>query len=329
MSEAAVWLVLLLALVIANSVALCRSGRARYRPPTLFLTTAAVLVQMAASVLIVVGAWWAYRWYSPQWYVPVLAIAVGCLVVWLILLMGVLRFTFKESVRAGFALGVTTACLLGFALIPLMVVYRTYRISTSDMAPTLCGPHYTGRCPQCGAATVVPLLEEAHNGTCPTDENGICSRCFRVAPAEHVSQESIPSDRILVRRLAAPRRWDLVVFLFPGDRSQIYVKRLVGLPGESIEIKEGDIWINDVRQEPPPEIAGLRWFTSDDLGALPQYATEGNPTRLAENEYFMLGDYSPNSYDSRFWGPVPADDLRGIVAAVYFPPRSARFVPRH
>jgi signal peptidase I len=137
------------------------------------------------------------------------------------------------------------------------------------------------------------------------------------------------ADRFLVRRLAAPRRWDVAVFRFPGNRQQLYAMRLVGLPGESIEVKDGGIWIDGVRQTPPPEIAKLRWYARDDLGPPPQYATEGHPTRLADNEYFMLGDFSPNSYDSRFWGPVPAEDLRGVVAAVYFPPRSAKVLPRH
>jgi signal peptidase I len=329
MSEAVVWLVLLFALVIANSVALWRSGRARYRPPTLFLTTAVVLAQMAASVLIVVGAWWAYRWYSPQWYVPVLAIAVGCLVVWLILLLGVLRFTFTETGRAAFVGCLTSACVLGFAVIPLMIIYRTYQIPMNSMAPTLCGRHFVGKCPDCGGPTVVSSLEDLVTGTVQPGESGICTRCLQVRPAEHVEPQASAGDRILVRRLPTPRRWDIVVFLYPGDRRQIRVKRLVGLPGESVEVKEGGVWINGVRQQPPPEIAGLRWFTSDDLGPLPQHATEGNPAQLAENQYFVLGDFSPNSSDSRFWGPVPGEDLLGVVAGTYWPWRSARFLPRH
>jgi type IV secretory pathway protease TraF len=61
----------------------------------------------------------------------------------------------------------------------------------------------------------------------------------------------------------------------------------------------------------------------------PEFATEGSPTQLGEKDYFVLGDFSPNSYDSRFWGPVPADYLRGVVIAAYLPPRSARFLSRH
>ena len=121
------------------------------------------------------------------------------------------------------------------------------------------------------------------------------------------------------------------MFLFPGDRRQVYVKRLVGLPGESVEVKEGGVWINGVRQKPPPEIASLRWFLPDEpfLEPRSEFAAEGNPTRLADDEYFVLGDYSPQSYDSRFWGPVPAEDMRGVVGAVYLPPRSARALPQH
>ncbi len=334
MTEAAVWLVLLVALVLGNSVALWRRGAARYRPPSFVLTTAAVLVQLAAGVLIVVGAWWAHQRFALAWYQPVLAAGVGCALVWLVLLLGVLRFSLTETLRAAFTFGLTSACVLGFALIPLMVIYRTYRIPSNAMAPTLCGPHNVGRCSTCGARAVVPVREDTPGGTCLVGESSICSKCFRIGKADHVGQEPIPGDRILVRRLAVPRRWDLVVFLFPGDRSQVYVKRLVGFPGESVEVKDGGVWINGVRQEPPPELAGLRWFLDEEFldeeaGLTPEFAAAGIPTLLKKNQYFVLGDFSPRSNDSRFWGSVPADDLRGVVSAVYWPRRSARILPQH
>jgi|GEM_PF-3673635 len=326
MTEAAVWLTLLLIFVVANSIAVWRGGSGRYRPPPFLLAMAAVLVQLAASALIVLAAWWSGQRFSQPSYVPVLSATLGVVVVWFMLVMGVLRFTFTETFRAGIAAGLTSACVLGFAVIPLLVIYRTYEIPTNSMAPTLRGRHFVGHCPSCGGLTVVSFREA--DGTIQPEETGICSHCLQVRPAEHVAEQVKAGERIFVRRLATPRRWDVVV-LYPGDQSQIYMMRLVGLPGESVAIKEGGVWINGVRQEPPPELAGLRWYVADDTSLDAQFATDGDPTQLTDKQYFVLGDFSPNSYDSRFCGPVPTDDLRGVVSAVYWPPESARLLPRH
>jgi signal peptidase I len=237
----------------------------------------------------------------------------------------------RPILRALVILAITSACVLGLAVFPLLLIYRAYSIPTNAMAPTLKGRHYVGTCPHCSGPTVVSFQEDPHNGSRQVGETGICARCLQVGPAQNLVETPRSGDHIIVRRLATPRRWDLVVFLFPGDRRQVYVKRLVGLPGESVEVKEGGIWIDGVRQEPPPEIANLRWFLPDEPYAepRPEFAAEGNPTQLADDEYFVLGDYSPQSYDSRFWGPVPAEDMRGVVGAVYLPPQSARVLPQH
>ena len=58
-------------------------------------------------------------------------------------------------------------------------------------------------------------------------------------------------DRILVCKLIAPRRWDLMVFRYPEDPTVNYVKRLVGLPGEKLAIRDGAVWINDAKIDPP------------------------------------------------------------------------------
>src|SRR4030095_7937015 len=105
MIEAAVCVPLLLIFVVANSIAVWRGGRGRYRPPTFLLAMAAVLVQLAASALIVLAAWWSGQRFSPPSYVPVLSATLGVLVVWFVLGIGVLRFTFTETFRAGFAAG--------------------------------------------------------------------------------------------------------------------------------------------------------------------------------------------------------------------------------
>ena len=76
---------------------------------------------------------------------------------------------------------------------------------------------------------------------------------------ENVPTTTRGGDRILVCKLIEPRRWDLMVFRFPDDPSLNYVKRLVGLPGEKLEIRDGAVWINDEKIEPPASVAGIQY----------------------------------------------------------------------
>ncbi len=107
-------------------------------------------------------------------------------------------------------------------------------------------------------------------------------------------------------RLRAPQRGEVVVFKYPQAPSQRYIKRIIGLPGETVEIKDGKIVI--YRENSEVKIL-------DELAYLPSYyQTEGNiRTTLNENEYFVLGDNRAgmSSYDSRRWGPLPRENIIG------------------
>ena len=97
-------------------------------------------------------------------------------------------------------------------------------------------------------------------------------------------------------RFTEPERGEAVVFRFPEDPNQFFIKRLIALPGETIEIKNNRVTIFN---ESSP--AG---FVLDESGYLaPSQATEGNlKVKLSENEYFVLGDNRLHSSDSRRWG---------------------------
>ncbi len=241
-----------------------------------------------------------------------------------------LGFTWRNVVNVGLLLSLASGAVLIVAYVPLKLCYPTYVISSNAMAPTLSGRHFSGTCPHCGGRTVVGFVEDRGFDGLQRRVNpeGICTACQQVGPAQSVVERVQVADRILTRALATPRRWDLVVFRYPGDRQSIYIMRLVGLPGESVEVKEGKVWINGVRQDPPLEIADLRWFLPEDFFP-PEFAAPGNPITLADGECFVLGDYSTVSSDSRFWGPVPTEDILGVASAVYFPSRSARWLLQH
>ena len=95
-----------------------------------------------------------------------------------------------------------------------------------------------------------------------------------------------------------PKRGDIVVFPSPVAPEKKLVKRIVGLPGESISLKNGDTYINDILMiEPYVKIEG--WYETIDFGI------------LDSNHYFVMGDNRSQSGDSRHWGPVDVKDMVG------------------
>jgi signal peptidase I len=132
-------------------------------------------------------------------------------------------------------------------------------------------------------------------------------------------------DRMLTNRTDTVRRWDLVVFHPPVTPKSIFPGRVVGLPGEKVEIVKGGIVIDD---KPVPTPSGVGPYVDLHFGALPGVGVEGHPITLGPDEYFILGDNSPVAYDARIWGgsapghqrgAVPRNDIERKVTAIYFP----------
>src|SRR5206468_4260984 len=96
-------------------------------------------------------------------------------------------------------------------------------------------------------------------------------------------------DRIFVNKLLAPRRWDLITYRASKDPSDVFVKRLVGLPGEQVVIKDGAVWINGVKQTPPPEIARLTFTEAPRGWSGELWGSPRRPMQLGDDEYFVLG----------------------------------------
>ena len=114
-------------------------------------------------------------------------------------------------------------------------------------------------------------------------------------------------------RLKAPERGEVIVFRYPDDPSQRYIKRIIGLPGETIEIEGGKISIYNQNGEG----SVLR-----ELAYLPDsISTAGNiEETLGENEYFVLGDNRMASADSRRWGLLPRENIIGRALIRAWPP---------
>lgn len=127
---------------------------------------------------------------------------------------------------------------------------------------------------------------------------------------------------VLVNRLSylisQPRRGDVAILRFPGDpQHSRYVKRIVGLPGDLVEIKNGKIYINNVQ------------ITESYLDINLQTITENiSQIQLKTGEYFLVGDNRTVSSDSRIWGPARQEDLIGRVTAILIPLKSIGLVSK-
>jgi signal peptidase I len=127
----------------------------------------------------------------------------------------------------------------------------------------------------------------------------------------------------LVYRLRDPRRGEIVAFRtdsladIPAPaRGSIYIKRVVGLPGEQVSIRPPQVLIDGK----PVNIAGIEYVLLPDTFPPPKHLkTETDSVLLGADEYFVLGDNSLHSMDSRFWGPVRRDAIIGRAVKIYWP----------
>jgi len=111
-------------------------------------------------------------------------------------------------------------------------------------------------------------------------------------------------------RFSDPKRGDIVVLDYPLDLSQRFIKRVVGLPGETIEVKDGKVII----------INGDSSMVLEEDYLPDNLKTDGNlKTTLKEGEYFVMGDNREFSYDSRRWGSLPREDIIGRALVRVFP----------
>ncbi len=138
-------------------------------------------------------------------------------------------------------------------------------------------------------------------------------QAFKI-PAGSMRMTLLENDRILVKKSAQfiPNRGDVIVFIYPEDRKRDFVKRVIGLPGEAVEIKDGKILINDNPLN-DPKISQRYYYNNGTYGGVGQKIT------VPSDAYFVLGDNSSSSKDSRYWGFVPKQDIIGKAFKIYWP----------
>lgn len=132
-------------------------------------------------------------------------------------------------------------------------------------------------------------------------------------PSESMEKTIMTNDRIFGFRLAykleEPKRYDVIIFKYPDNPSELFIKRIIGLPGETVVMREGKVYIND--SEKPLDDS---FCPEDPLG-------DFGPYTVPEDSYFMLGDNRNYSKDSRFWDNkyVSEDLIVGKALIRYFP----------
>ena len=170
------------------------------------------------------------------------------------------------------------------ALIFMQFVMQAFRIPTGSMAETLRGAHFVLRCPQCGYRYdqgFDPRKYGLPKDTIPSGYiRSLPSRCPSCGhyPSNIRAMQVSNGDRILVLKciyqFLEPKRWDVVVFKNPVDPLVNYIKRLIGRPGETVEIIDGDIYIDGQIARKPPKVQNELW--------MPIYNNDYQPVRAYE-----------------------------------------------
>ena len=142
-------------------------------------------------------------------------------------------------------------------------------------------------------------------------------------PSGSMRPTLMEGDRILVNkfiyRFREPQRGDIIVFRYPEDRKREFIKRLIGRSGEAVGIRAGRVLINGQPLETPPFSA----FAYENHGDL---ADSNATVTVPPGMYFVLGDNSGSSRDSRFWGFVPKDDVLGKALFIFWPIKRWRVI---
>lgn len=157
---------------------------------------------------------------------------------------------------------------------------QNFRVEGSSMAPTLEGQQYL-------------LVNKLVYFTFDVE------RFSRIVPFWNVDKSEVS------RPFRAPKLGEIIVFHFPGEPQRDFVKRVIGRPGDKVEIVDGTVLVNDaVHREP--------YLNEPFQDNMP-------PRRMDGNEYFVMGDNRSHSNDSRNWGGVPEQNVVGKVWLIYWP----------
>jgi len=123
----------------------------------------------------------------------------------------------------------------------------------------------------------------------------------------------IGDDIIVDKQARTPHRGDVIAFLLPSDRTKVFVKRVIAMGGDTVEVRDKSVYLNGRKMDDPH----ARYEPSDGAGEIAPRDRYG-PMVVPKGKIFVLGDNRDHSYDSRFWGFVDQSDVRAHVLYVYW-----------
>jgi signal peptidase I len=195
-----------------------------------------------------------------------------------------------------------------------------YRVASGSMAPTLLGPHFDMVCPDCGCMLACDSSEPPHGrrAVCPN-----CG-CREDWPGP---DSALAGDRLLVDkstfRLRSPQRWEVVAVREPDHAARVAIKRVVGLPGESVEIRDGDLYINGrIQRKPIAQQRAMAVLVYDashppqlSRGLPPRWAGDGSASRWKESggRFLHAAAGSIDWLRYRHWRRLPGSGKNGQV----------------
>ncbi|HET9946895.1 MAG TPA: signal peptidase I [Patescibacteria group bacterium] len=118
---------------------------------------------------------------------------------------------------------------------------------------------------------------------------------------------------LIILRFHTPVLGDVIVFQAPPEPDKDFIKRVIGLPGDTVMLKDGDVYVNGKKLD---ESSFLNSSVKSYGGS---FLKEGDTVTVPQNEYFVMGDNRPYSSDSREWGFVPKGNIIGESMFVYWP----------
>ena len=169
----------------------------------------------------------------------------------------------------------------------------------------------------------------------------MCIRTFALQafkiPSGSMRMTLLEGDRIIVDKLtygplipytkyrlpgfSHPQRGDVVVFVFPDDHKKDFIKRLIAVGGETVEIRDQRIYVNGKK-------VSLKKSSGEEIDYYNrgEYGEPNQVIKVPEDAYFVLGDNSASSMDSRYWGFVPKELMIGRADLIYWPPQRIRLI---
>ena len=165
-------------------------------------------------------------------------------------------------------------------------------------------------------------------------------QAFKI-PSGSMIKTLLIGDHILVNKMAygirnpitrnswigfsTPEQGDVIVFIYPVDRSKDFIKRVIGVSGDVVEIRDKKVYVNGKLFPDPP---GVQHTDPRILPASIQPRDNFGPEVVPDGYLFVMGDNRDQSYDSRFWGFVPVRDVKGKAFIIYWSWDSEHFRPR-